>query len=730
MVGAWVDVGEMNLIIAQSRAIFKTALNVTGAIIETRLGQFGRSLFYVLATLGVLAFIASMALARRLTRQVRALTQAAEAFDQGNLNFRIKNPGRDELGQLARTLNRMAATLNENTISRMDWENTFNVLPDPVVLVDTEGRLTRLNRAAALYLDVFPEEALGCYISELKPPGQDWFPEQALVQALEQGQKTRMETSTDNGHTFLVTVDPSRNQQGDISGAVFVARDITTLKQMQKELSQATHFLDQIIESAPLGLTFINSQGLITKSNPQFYQDFGYKPEDILHRYYSFLYISEDEHQQVLTELRAMGEVLERQVQLRHYTGQPVPARISIRKLHDGGENVIGSVCLVSNISEEVSLKRQLEQAQKQEVIATLAGGLAHNFNNLLMIIMGLITLVLTKITPDHPVYADLMDIERQVRAGRDITRKLLCFRRSSDFEAQPVEINNLSEATIDMFGRTRPELVITKELSINLPAVKVDSGQIQQVLMNLLINAWQAMPGGGEITLQTRAVHLTDWHDDTWDLKPGPYVCLSVTDTGIGMDEETVGQLFKPFFTTKDPGQGSGLGLASAYRIMKNHQGAIQVKSKPGKGSTFTLFFPASSARPLDMAPEEKHIVNGQGTILLVEDEPTLRRVARMLLEKLGYRVLEAPSGEAALEMYAEQQQDIDLILLDVVMPGLNGLQTLERLRALDPQVRVILCSGVADTEEETLPDGVSFMPKPFPLEILSQKVAAALSA
>ena len=171
MVGAWVDVGEMNLIIAQSRAIFKTALNVTGAIIETRLGQFGRSLFYVLATLGVLAFIASMALARRLTRQVRALTQAAEAFDQGNLNFRIKNPGKDELGQLARTLNRMAATLNENTISRMDWENTFNVLPDPVILVDSEGRLTRLNRAAALYLDVFPEEALGCYISDLKPPG-------------------------------------------------------------------------------------------------------------------------------------------------------------------------------------------------------------------------------------------------------------------------------------------------------------------------------------------------------------------------------------------------------------------------------------------------------------------------------------------------------------------------------------------------------------------------------
>jgi two-component system cell cycle sensor histidine kinase/response regulator CckA len=729
MVGAWVNVGEMNLIIAQSRAIFKTALNVTGALIETRLVHFGRYLIYVLASLGIIAFIASTALARRLTRQVKALTQAAEAFDQGNLGFRIMNPARDELGQLARTLNRMAATLNENTISRMDWENTFNVLPDPVILVDTEGRLTRLNRAAALYLDVFPEEAPGCYISDLKPPGQDWFPEQALVQALEQGHKTRMETCTDNGHTFLVTVDPCQDQQGKITGAVFVARDITALKQMQKELSQATHFLDQIIESAPLGLTFINSQGLIIKANPQFYRDFGYQPEDILNRYYSFLYTSNDEHQHVLAELRVLGEVLERQVQLRHCSGQPVPARISIRKLFDGGDGVIGSVCLVSNISEEVSLKRQLEQAQKQEVIATLAGGLAHNFNNLLMIIMGLITLVLSKITPDHPVYTDLMDIERQVRAGRDITRKLLCFRRASDFKTQPVEINNLVETTADMFGRTRPELVITKELSPNLLAVEVDSGQIQQVIMNLLINAWQAMPGGGAIILQTRAVQLTDWHDDTWDLEPGPFVCLSVTDTGVGMDEETVRQLFKPFFTTKDPGQGSGLGLASAYRIMKNHQGAIQVKSRPGEGSSFTLFLPTSSALPLDVAPEEKHIVNGQGTILLVEDEPTLRRVARMLLEKLGYRVLEVPSGELALEMYAERRQDIDLVLLDLVMPGLNGLQTLDRLRALDPVVKVILCSGIADTEEETLPDGVSFMSKPFPLEILSQKVAAALA-
>jgi PAS domain S-box-containing protein len=479
MVGAWEDPEEMDLITAQSRAIFKTALNVTKALIETRLDQFRQQLFYILAGLGLLALIISFILARRVTTQVKDLTGAAEAFDQGNLSYRIINPGRDELGQLARTLNRMAASLNDNTVSRLEWENTFNVLPDPVILVDTEARLIRLNQAAALFLNVFPEEARGCHISEFKLPGKDWIPHQALTQALEHGKKTRLESSTDNGSTFLVTVDPCRDQQGEINGAVFVARDISALKQMQQELAHASHFLEQLIESAPLGLTFINPQGLIIQSNSQFQHEFGYTLEEVLNRHYSFLYASDAERQQVLAELRARGEVLARQVEVRHRDGQSVPARISIRKLYDKDGAVIGSVSLASNISEEVSLQRQLEQAQKQEVIATLAGGLAHNFNNLLMIIMGLTSLMLGKITQDHPLYADLTEIERQVRAGREITRKLLSFRRVTDFETQPMNLNCLVEATADMFGRTRQELIIQKEFAQKLPAVEIDSGQV-----------------------------------------------------------------------------------------------------------------------------------------------------------------------------------------------------------------------------------------------------------
>uniref|UniRef100_A0A7V6DQI1 histidine kinase n=1 Tax=Desulfobacca acetoxidans TaxID=60893 RepID=A0A7V6DQI1_9BACT len=729
MVGAWVDPEEMDQITSQSRAIFRTALNLTKALIETRLGQFRQQLFFILAGLGFLALVASVLLARRVTTQVRNLKQAAEAFDQGNLSCRIINPGRDELGQLARTLNRMAASLNDNTVSRLEWENTFNVLPDPIILVDREARLTRLNQAAARLLDMVPEEARGCHVSEFRPAGRGSFPQQALVQALEQGEKIRLESCLDGNSTFLVTVDPCRDQQGEISGAVFVARDITALKQMQQELARASHFLEQLIESAPLGLTFINPQGIIVQANSQFYQEFGYSREEILNRHYSFLYASDAERQQVLAELRAKGEVLARQVELRHRDGRSVPARISIRKLYDKDGAVIGSISLASNISEEVSLQRQLEQAQKQEVIASLAGGLAHNFNNLLMIIMGLTSLMLGKVPQDHPAYTDLLEIESQVRAGREITRKLLSFRRVTDFETQPMDLNCLVEATADMFGRTRQELIIQNKFAPKLPAVEVDSGQVQQVLMNLLINAWQAMPQGGTITLETRAVNITDWQDQTWDLEPGLYVCLSVTDTGTGMDEETVHQLFSPFFTTKGPGQGSGLGLASAYRIIKNHRGAIQVTSRPGEGSTFNLFFPASSARPVNIPAEEKNIISGQGTILVVEDEPTLRRVAGKLLEKLGYRVIEASCGEQALEIFAEHHGDIDLVLLDMIMPGLDGLQTLARLRALNPRVRVILCSGMDETNEEDLPAGVSFIPKPVPLEVLSQKVAAALN-
>lgn len=729
LVGVWVNFQELDLLTAHSQAIFQKLRRSGRDFLQTGLDRFWPRLLPWLGALGVLYALAGVLLARQFKARVNFLTKAVQTFTQGDMSHRLLKPPQDELGRLAQNLNTMVAEIHNRTVSRTEWENTFNSLPDLVLILDREGCLVRLNRAAAAYLGVNPEEVVGCHCSELRSLKGAFFPVWALTQTLKEGVEVHTEFCADNDHSFLVTVDPFWEADGRLAGAVLVARDITPLKDMHRKFSQTTDFLENLIACAPLGVVCLDPKGNIIRANPQFFQEFGYSPGEVLQRPAAFLFVNESERQQVMAELQENGEVLGRQVLWRHGGGQPVPARLSLRLLKGGDQRHLGAVAVVSNISEEVNLQRQLEQAQRQEAIATLAGGLAHNFNNLLTIILGLVTLMHGKIPPDHPAFADLMDIERQVRAGRDITQKLLSFRRSLDFKMQPLDLNRLVATTADMFGRTRPELVIRQELAPNLPAVEGDPGQIQQVLMNLLINAWQSMPQGGVIVLETRAVQLTDWQDPDWEVKPGSFVCLSVTDSGTGMDEATVARLFEPFFTTKEPGQGSGLGLASAARIMKNHHGAIQVRSRLGEGSTFTLFFPASTARPRAEIPEDTGIIPGQGTILVVDDDPTLRRVARKLLEKLGYRVREAASGEQALQIYAQHQEEIDLVLLDVLMPGLNGLMTMERLRALNPQVRILLVSGIGDTSEENLPQGVEFLTKPFPLGLLSQKVAAALS-
>lgn len=729
LLGVWVNRRDLEIFTAHSQYLYQQLGSIGITVLDTALSRFRRHLLPWLGALGVLILGFALVMARQFHSRVNSLSQAVQAYTRGELSHRLRNPGQDELGHLARHLNAMADALQEQTVSRWEWENTFDSLPDLVMLVDRQGCLTRINRAASAFLRLSPEEVKGQHYTDLNDTGPEGFPIGALDQVFRQGIGIRQEFCTVSDRSFLITVEPAWEGKDRLAGAVLIARDITFLRDTQRELSRISHFLEKLITSAPLGLVFVDPEGLIHRTNSQFSQEFGYRPADILGRHYFFLFVSEAERQQLVAELEQKGELLGRQVLLRHAEGHPVPARLSLRLLKGDDNRHLGYVALVSNISEEVNLQRQLELAQRQEAIATLAGGLAHNFNNLLTIILGLVTLMHGKISPDHPAFSDLMDIERQVRAGRDITQKLLSFRRGPDFKTQPLDLNRLVATTADMFGRTRPELIIRQKLVPNLPAVEGDPGQIQQVLMNLLINAWQSMPYGGVITLETRAVQITDWHDREWDIKPGNFVCLSVADTGTGMDEGTIARLFEPFFTTKGPGQGSGLGLASAARIMKNHQGAIQVRSRPGEGSTFTLFFPASTARPRLEAPEEGSIIPGRGTILVVDDDPTLRRVAGKLLEKLGYRVLEAPSGEGALEIYAQNRGNIDLVLLDILMPGLNGLQTMERLRTLDPQVRILLVSGVSDSPEEALPPGVDFLTKPFPLGLLSQKVAQALN-
>ncbi|MDD2903402.1 MAG: PAS domain S-box protein [Syntrophales bacterium] len=710
-------------------SILRTSVNLSRALFDKHLSEFQREVFVFLAVIGLLGLLASLGLIRRQTREMTTLARAAEAFNEGDLDYRIPEPSWDELGQLAQTLNQMAANLQENTVSRAEWENTFNVIPDQIMILDVEQHIVRVNRAAASYLGFLPEEMIGRRCYELVHNASAPTVSCCFLEAVREGRRRQTEyCSLDNRATFLVTVDPLRDKEGRIIGGVHVARDITTLKRIQEELAQSSYFLNEIIESAPLAVAVVNAEGLYTQINRQFLAEYGYAPKDILYKPYGVIYANRAERVQLMRELQARGEVLSRRAFVKHKDGRIVPTRISIRNLRGADGELLGSVAMGRNISDEVNLQRQMEQVQKLETVATLSGGLAHNFNNLLTVIMGLTNLMMAKVGHSHPFYADLQEIELQVRAGRELTKNLLTFTQDTRFELKSLALNDLIKGTVDIFARTHRDIEMALDLAPDLPPVEADPGQMQQVLMNLMINAWQALVQGGTISIQTRKVTVAGWQDPVWHLEPGPYASLVVADNGAGMDKRTMERIFEPLFTTKPLGQGTGLGLASVYHIIKKHRGAIQVESQEGRGSTFTLYLPVSKSLPEVLRPQETSIIYGQGTILVVDDEPMLRQVAARLLEKLGYQVIQAEDGKRAVEIYQTRGSEIDLVLMDMIMPGMDGFQAVQRLRALDPKDPIMLCSGYGDGKSRSLPPDVGYLAKPYTLEVLSQKVATAL--
>jgi CheY-like chemotaxis protein len=291
--------------------------------------------------------------------------------------------------------------------------------------------------------------------------------------------------------------------------------------------------------------------------------------------------------------------------------------------------------------------------------------------------------------------------------------------------------MNEILEKTSSMFGRTKKEISIHRKSCKDLWSAEVDRGQMEQVFMNLYVNAWQAMPGGGDIYLETQNAQLNGENTLPFSVKPGEYVKITVTDTGTGMDEKTKERIFDPFFTTKDMGRGTGLGLATVYGIIKGHQGMINVYSEPGHGTAFTIYLPASKKEVLKEETPTGEIVKGTETILLVDDEKMVMEVNKELLASMGYKVYAAGSGQEGIAVYMEKKDTIDLIILDMIMPGISGSDTFDRLRKINPKVKVLLSSGYSLTgqAQEIMNRGCNgFLQKPFLLEELSQKVREML--
>ncbi len=416
--------------------------------------------------------------------------------------------------------------------------------------------------------------------------------------------------------------------------------------------------------------------------------------------------------------------------------GKLIPVEIHCRAISFRGRNVILNAArdITSRIEAEKEkklLQSQLLHSQKMEAIGTLAGGIAHDFNNLLMGIQGYISLMRLEINPDDPNDEYIQGIENAATNAAHLTSQLLGFARKGKYALKQTCMNNLVINSTNMFIRTRKEIVIHKQLQDNIWPVRVDAGQIEQVLINLYLNASHAMPQGGDLCIQTENVYLSDHYCKPFEVPGGNYVKVSVTDTGVGIDKEILERIFEPFFTTKDIGKGTGLGLASAYGIIKNHNGIIQVYSEKDHGTTFNIYLPSSDLDEAVDSEVNSELLKGKETILLVDDEEDTILVEKLMLEKLAYKVIPARSGKQAIELYKENKAGFDLVALDMIMPEMNGKDTYDELKKINPKVNVLLVSGYSLNKniEELMGLGCKgYIQKPFDIVQLSQKVREVL--
>ena len=386
---------------------------------------------------------------------------------------------------------------------------------------------------------------------------------------------------------------------------------------------------------------------------------------------------------------------------------------------------------------ERSRLEQQFRQAQKMEAVGRLAGGVAHDFNNLLTVIIGYAELLLAGRDLETAQRTALQEIQRAAERGGALTHQLLAFSRGQPFTPRTVQLNTLIVHMEKMLSRLIGEDVELITVAAAEPAtIRTDPGQLEQVVMNMVVNARDAMPGGGKLIIETANAQVNQTYaGPNVDLKPGSYVVLAISDTGMGMDPETVTHLFEPFFTTKAPGKGTGLGLATAYGIVKQSGGAISVYSEPGRGTTVKIYLPSAEAKaaPEAAAQSPAAALRGSETILVLEDEARVRKLVCEVLAARGYHVLEAVRGQEAIRLAKEHRGRIHLLLADVVMPEMSGPQALEQIRARHPNMKVLFMSGYTDEammHHRILDSGAPFLQKPFLPEALARKVREVLAS
>ena len=605
---------------------------------------------------------------------------------------------------------------------------------DGMVICDWDGRILFANESAAAMVGLDSvQDSIGKNVADFFHPESKNFVlrDLSFVKDGKGGFLKEYRIQPLSGADVWVEAIGNRIQYNGGFADLVTFRNVSNRKRAESALRESENKYRSLIEKANEGI-FIAQDGFIKFPNPRTIQALGYTEKELAEIPFAKLIHPDDR-----------DAVIERHV--RRLKGEEFPGPYTYRVITKSGEEIwilLNSATLtwegrpatfnlVTDITHEKKLEKQFQAAQKMEAIGTLAGGIAHNFNNLLMGIQGHASLALFDMKSSDAHYEDLKAIKEQVKSGANLTNQLLGFARKGKYEVKPADLNDIIQKSSGLFERTQKGIRIQRYFQKGLWPAKVDKGQIEQALLNLYINAWQAMPRGGDLYLRTENINLDLAYRKPFYVKPGKYVKISIRDTGVGMNKETQRRLFEPFFTTKELGRGSGLGLASVYGIVKNHGGHVTVYSELGQGAAFNLYLPASEKEVV----REKAAVGGplwgKETVLLVDDEETILKVVEKALKITGYNPLTAKGGEEAIEIYRKSQKQISLVVLDMIMLGMPGGRVYDQLKSLNPDVKVILSSGYSLDGEASkiMARGCNaFIQKPFGILDLSKKIREVL--
>ena len=649
---------------------------------------------------------------------------------------------------------RMFVVQNELLVSSRELKDNLALLKgitegttDAVFVKDRQGRYLMINSAGAKFAGKSVAEILGRDDSELFDTGNAVM--EADRKVMESGvMQTYEERGTSGGTSrlYLASKGPYRNAQGEIVGLLGISRDITDREHAEEEMRQSQQKLRIHFDHTPLGVVEWDLEFRVTNWNPAAERMFGYSRKEAIGQHAHFIVPEpfRESVDQVWLDL------------LHPKLGHPSPSRYRFAQndnitkegrliscewyntpLVDEAGHVLGVASLVQDVTERVALEDRLRQSQKMEAVGRLAGGIAHDFNNLLTVILGYSQILGEGVPAGSRLANSTAQIKSAAERAAGITRQLLAFSRKQLLSPRVINLNDILLGLDSLLRRLIGEDIEVLTVPANdLGSVRADPGQIEQVIMNLALNARDAMPRGGKLTLETSNVNLdASYAREHLPVEAGRYIMLAVSDSGEGMSEETQSRIFEPFYTTKEVGKGTGLGLSMVYGIVKQSGGYIWVYSEPQRGTTFKIYLPRTDqpAEPNIAEKRAASVQRGTETILLVEDDPQLRQLSSTVLAHCGYNVLVAASPEEGIAICEANHRDIRLLVTDVVMPRMNGRQLAEKIVQVCPKVRVLYISGYTNNaivHYGVLDPGLWFLPKPFSLSALVAKVREVLDA